>query len=125
GDPVGCRNDRLIARVEHGHAEVVDRLLRTRGHEDLVALVANAVVAFELRDDRIPQLVDALDRGVAREAALDRIDPGLRDVAWRVEVRLTGPETDDIVSFGLQAGGAGGNGERGGGLDALDASRNG
>ena len=75
-----------------------------------------------LRDDGVLELVDAVHIGVAGEAALDGIDAGLRDVRRRVEVRLAGAEADDVLAFRLQAGGAGGDGERGRGLDALDAS---
>jgi hypothetical protein len=46
-------------------------------------------------------------------------------VAGRVEIRLSGAQADDIVPFGFELGGAGGDGERRRGLDALDASGNG
>ena len=75
-----------------------------------------------LRDDRVLQLVDPVDVRVAREAALDRVDARLRDVRGRIEVRLAGAEADHVLAFRLQAGGTGGDGERGRGLDALDAS---
>ena len=80
GDPVGRRDDCLVARVEHRHAQVVDGLLRAGGDQDLAALVLERIVAAELADDGVFQLVDAVHIGVACEAAADRIDAGLRDV---------------------------------------------
>jgi hypothetical protein len=123
--PVGRGDDGFVARIEHRHAEVEDGLLGARGHEDLRPLVGDGVVALELRDDRVLELVDALDVGVAREAALDRLDAGRGDVRRRVEIGLTGAEADDILALGLQARGQRGDGEGGRGLDALGAAGDG
>ena len=51
--------------------------------------------------------------------------PASRDVRRRIEIRLAGAEADDVLALGLEAGGAGGDGEGRRGLDALDASRDG
>ena len=84
----------------------------------------NVVVACELGNDGVFELVDAIHIRVACEPALDRFDTGVADVCGRVEVGLTGTESDDIFALGFEACGAGGDGECGRWLDALDASRN-
>ena len=60
--------------------QVEDRLLRAGRHQDLIALVLEAVLALELRDDRVFQLGGAFDRRVARVAFADRFDAGVGDV---------------------------------------------
>src|SRR5262249_43436418 len=123
--PVGRGDDRLIARIEHRHAEVEERLLGPGGHQDLRALVAEGVVALELRDDGVLQLIDPLDVRVAREATADRVDAGLTDVCRRVEIGLSGPQTDDVLALRLEAGSTGGYRERWRGAGALEAARSG
>ena len=79
-----------------------------------------AVVALELRDDRVLQFGDALDRRVSRCAVPDRFDAGFGDVRGRVEVGLADAETDDVVALGLELGHATRQGDGGRGFDALD-----
>jgi hypothetical protein len=71
--PVRGRDDDFVARVDHGHEQVVDCLLGARRHEDLRARVRDGIVATEFRDDRILELRDAFDGGVARKAIADRL----------------------------------------------------
>ena len=71
-----------------------------------MALVGDAVVALELRDDRVLELGDAVDGRVAREALADGVDAGVRDVRGRVEIRLAGAQADDVLALGLQLRGA-------------------
>ena len=125
GHPVGRRDDGLIARIQHGHAQVVEGLLGAGRDQDLGALVGDAVVALEFCDDRVLEFVDAVDIGVAGEAGADGGDPGLHDVLRGIEIRLAGTQSDDVFAFGLELGGAGGDGQGRGGLDALHAPRNG
>ena len=121
--PVRRGNDGFITRVEHGHAEVVDSLLGARADQNLVALVADLIVALELRDDGVFELDDAVDVGVTREALADRLDTRVGNVRGCVEVRFAGAEPDDVLAFGFQFRGARGDGEGGRRLDALNASR--
>ena len=121
GHPVRRRDDGLVAGVEQGTAQVEDGLLGAARHEDLRARVLESVVAAELGDDRVLELVRALDCRVARVTAADRGDAGVLDVHGRVEVRLAGAEADDVLALGLEARGAAGDGERRRRLDALDA----
>jgi hypothetical protein len=88
----------------------------------LRTVVLDTVVALKLRADCVLQLVDPIDVRVAREAILDGIDTRLLNVHRCVEIRFAGPQSDHVLTFGLEASGAGGDGKRGRGLDALDAS---
>jgi hypothetical protein len=97
---------------------------RDRGaHENLVALVADVVVALELRDDRVLELDDAVDIRVTREALADRVDAGVGNVRGRVEIRLAGTQADDVLALGFQFRGTRGDCESGRRLDALNAAR--
>src|SRR5204863_4702254 len=98
-------------------------LLGTGGDQDLRALVGERVVAPEFGDDRVLELIDPLDVGIAGEAPLDRILARLRDVGGRVEVGLARAQADHVLALLPQARGPGGYGERWRGFDALDASR--
>src|SRR6185436_13620230 len=109
GHPIGRRDDRFVARVEQRTTKVEDGLLGTARDEDLRALVLEAVVAAELGDDRILELVRALNGRVAREPAADRSDAGILDVHRGVEIRLAGAEPDDVLALGLETRGARGD----------------
>jgi hypothetical protein len=119
--PVGRGDDDLVARIDHGHAQVEQRLLGAGGDQDLVALVGEAIVALELGDDRVFEFRHAVGIGVAREAALDGGDSGRTDVGRRVEVGFSHRQADHVLAFALQLRGAGGHGKRGGGLDGGEA----
>ena len=49
--------------------------------------------------------------GVLGESAIDRRDRRVLDVLRRIEVGLAGAEADDVLAFGLELGGLGGDGE--------------
>ena len=87
--PVGRRDDDLITRVKHRHAQVKQRLLGTGGDQHLIARIADAVIALELGDDRIFQVRRAIGVGIARVTGAYGGDAGLTDVGGRIEVRLT------------------------------------
>ena len=88
--PIGRRDDHLVARVERRQQRIVEHLLAARADGDLRRLVAHAVLALELLDDRALELGDAVDRGIFGLAALDRLDRRLLDVVGRVEIGLAG-----------------------------------
>ena len=71
-------------------------------NEDLRALVRQRVIALELADDRVLELGDAFHRRIAREAAADRLDAGIRDLRGRVEIRLADAEPDDVLALRLE-----------------------
>ena len=118
----GRGNDRFITRIEHRHAQVVDRLLGTGGDQDLRALIGERIVALELGDDRVLELIDPIDVRVAGKAPLDRLDAGLSDVRGGIEIRLSGPKTDNVLALGPQARGARCDRKCGRGFYALNAS---
>ena len=108
----------FVARIDHRHHQVVDRLLGARRDQDLRPRVLERIVASELGRDRVLELGDALDRGVAREAAADRRHARVRNVYRRIEVGLADTEADDVASLGLEPRDAAGQGDGGRGLDA-------
>src|SRR2546430_14041928 len=120
--PVRGGNDYLVAGIAPGHREVVEDLLGAGGDEDLRALVGEGVVAPELGDDRILELIGPLAVGIAGEATLDRILARLRNVRGGVEVRLARAQADHVLALLPQPRSPGGYGERRRGFDALEAS---
>ncbi len=100
----------LVAGLERRHQRVVQHLLAAGADGDLTGLVVEPVLALELGADRLFQRRRAVDRGVARLAALHRCDRRLLDVEGRVEIGLAGAEADDVAPGGLELGGLGGDG---------------
>src|SRR4029077_7079045 len=91
--------DHLFAGVQRRHKSVVKHLLATGANGDLARLVVEAVLALELFDDRILEFGDAVDvRVFGSLAALDRLDCGLLDVVWGVEIGFAGSEPDNIAA---------------------------
>ena len=117
-------DDALITRILDGHAQVVQGLLCAARHEHLRALVLDAVIALELGDNCILEFVRAIDVRIARKPAPNGVNASIGDVYRRVEIGFACPKCDYVLTFGLKARGAGGDGKRGRWLDALDASRN-
>jgi hypothetical protein len=107
GGPIGRRNDDLVARIERRHHGVEEDLLGAGRDRDLVQLVGQRVLALEFLADRLLQFRRAVECGVFRFAAVDRIRGGLLHVFRRVEIRLTGAEDDHRLAFALHGGGAG------------------
>jgi len=96
-------------------------LLGARGDEDLAALVGEGVVTLELRDDGVLELRGPVHRGVARDALANGLDARICDMDGSVEIRLAGPEADDVLAFGLELCSPGGDGQGGGRFDLLYA----
>jgi hypothetical protein len=99
-------------------------LLGAAGDEDLIALIFEAIVAAELADDGVLDLVCAVNICVTCMAATDGGDAGLANIRGRVEIGLAGTEADNVLAFGLEPCRARRDGERGRGLDALNARCN-
>jgi hypothetical protein len=51
-DPRGRRDHDFVARIERGHQDVVQDLLAARARGNVLGLELEAVLAFELIDDR-------------------------------------------------------------------------
>ena len=114
GDPVGGRNDDLVAWIEQHLEQVVEAVLAAAGHQDLAGLVGQAVIGLEAVGDGGFQFRGAAHRGVAGKALPDGPDGGLPDVVRGVEIRLPHPEVDYIDSLRLELIGLGIQGQGGG-----------
>jgi hypothetical protein len=97
-------NSALEGRVERVLAADVRHHLRT--------LVGEGVVACELRDYGVLQLVGAADGGVLRHPALEGLLGRGLDVGGGVEVGLARGEVDDVAPLLAQRRGLGRHGER-------------
>ena len=102
GNPVRCRDDHLVARIEGRHQGVVDDLLAAGADADLIGAIGQPVLARELADDRRLEFRRTVDRGVFGLPCLDRADRRGLDVVRRVEVRLAGAQPDHVASGRLE-----------------------
>ncbi len=103
-DPVGRRDDHLVAGVQGRQHGVEDDLLAARGDDGLARLVVEPVVALHLGDDRLAQRRRARHGGVLGVVVADRLDRRFLDVVGRRHVRLAGRQSDDVLArrFHLQ-----------------------
>ena len=102
GDPVGRRNDDLVAGVERRDQGVVQDLLAAAAHRDLVHGIVEAVLPLELPRDRLAQLGGAGRRRVLGLPPADGLDRRFLDEVGRVEVGLAGAQPDDVAARGLE-----------------------
>ena len=124
GDPVGGRNDHLVAGLQRGLERAVDGALRAIGDDDVSRAVGETVLAVQLGGNGLPQFGRPGQHGVAGRARLDGPGGGGADVRRGVEIGLADDQADDAASLALQGAGAVGGGGAGGGLDAPDAFGN-
>ncbi len=90
GDVIGRGQDDFVPIVRPGGEGVEDHLLGAVADDDLVAGVLQAVLALELGDDRVFQLVGSADRGIGRLAVQRGLMRGLDHVIGGREIRLPG-----------------------------------
>ena len=121
GDPVGRRDDDLVARVQRGDKRVIEHLLAAGGDGDLARLVVEPVVPLELGADRLLQLRDAVGRGVARFPCVNRRLGRVPDILRRVEIRLPSAQRDHVAACGLQLPRFRRDGDGGGGFHTGEA----
>ena len=119
GNPVGGRDDDLVAGVEQCLGQVEETLLATAGDEDLIRPVFQTVVTAEFRYNRLLEFSGSVNGGVAREPGVDRLYGGGPDMVGRIEIRFAGTEPDDVLAGRAQFGNMRRYCEGGGGLDAL------
>ena len=113
GDPVGPGDYHLVAAVHGGEHGVEEHLLAAGSDDDLLRRVVEAVVAPEFVGDGALEFGGAVDAGVFGVSGADGGDGRLLDVVGGVEVGLPGAEAEDVLSGGLEFGGA--RGDRHGG----------
>ena len=124
GGPVRRREQDLVAGVEDRGEGGVDRLLAAVGDQDLAGVDGPAAVPSRLAGDRGLELKQATRRGVAVVGrVLARRDCRGHDRCRCWEVRLTGPEADDVLAGGLLGFGLRVHRKRRGLRDATDAGR--
>ena len=119
-DPVRRGHDDFVAGVQCGHEGVVDDRLAARRDMHLGWLVGEAVLAEKLGADGLFQLGQAVGRRVFGLAFADRLDGRFLDIVRRVEIGLSGAEANDVMAGALEFSGLGGDGDRGGRLDAFE-----
>jgi len=98
-------------------------LLAAAGDQHLIGLVAQAVVALKLVDNRLLQAGRAVNGGIFGEARVDRLNGGLLDVIGSIEVGFAGSQPDDVFAQRLELFGPGGDGQSGRWLNTLNTMR--
>ena len=112
--PVRRRDDHLVTRIAQRGEGGEHGVLAAVGDQHLGSRALVAAVAHRLGGDRLAQLGQAGGRRVAMVARVAaRRHGGGDDVLGRGEVRLPGPEADDVLAGGLQGLGLGVDGEGG------------
>ena len=99
GHPIGRGNDDFVAGIEAGHQGVEQDLLAARADDAVGGAVVEPVLALEFLRDGLAQRQDAGDRAIFGLAAPDRLDRRVLDIVWRVEIRLSHREVDDLASL--------------------------
>ena len=117
GDPVGRRNDHLVAGIERRDQRVVKDLFAAAAHSDLVGGVVEAILPLEFPRNRLTQLRGASWRRVLGFSLMDGFDRSLLDEVGRIEVGLSRAQSDDISTRGLEFVGLRRDRNRWGGLN--------
>ena len=104
-DPIGCRHNDFVARVQGCHHGVEDDRLAAAADVNFVARVGEAIVALVFANDGVQQFRCAIDAGVAGYAFVEGFLGGIDDMLRRVEIRLAGAERNNVASTGGQVSG--------------------
>ena len=101
-DPAGDGQNHLVPRPRNDHHGACNRLLGTHGGGDLVEAVFDSIVLLELLHDLLPQLQDAVARGIFGEVIRDGLHARHFDVIRRAKVRFPYVQGDDILPLLLE-----------------------
>ena len=112
--PAGLIHNHLVAGVEDGLKRVVQRVLGAVGYDNLIHLVAQAVVVEHAVGDGRAQLQRAGHGGVTGLAAIQRILEGLAHHGRRIKIRFACGKADHIHPLRTQRLGFGIHGQGGG-----------
>ena len=118
-DPVGGRDQDLVAGIDEDLAGVVKGVLAAEGHDHLVGGGGDVVHVGHLRGDGLAERLGLLG-DVLGVAGVEGGLGGVLDELGGVEVRFAGGEADHIDAIGLHLLGLGGDGDRGAGGEGLD-----
>jgi len=102
GHPVGCRDDDFITWIEQCLAEVEKTLLAAAGHQYLVKVVVQPVIALEFRYNRFFERGCVIHRGVASETFVYGLDCGGLDVVGGVKIGFAGTQPDNVFVSSTQ-----------------------
>ena len=100
-DPIGGRDDHLIAFVDRCHQCVKEDLLAAGANRNLLGRHRNTVLALIFANNRRLQFGDTIDLSIAGVAVTHRLDCRLNNVRRRGKIRLAGSQTNDIASGGF------------------------
>ncbi len=120
-DPVGNRQNDLVAVVDKDLQRVEQRQLAAGRENGLVDRVVRAEVAGVALDDGFAHVGNARNHGVAGEIGLDGGNGGVLDVPRGGEVRLAGPEIHQVGALSAQFGRLGGHSHGRGYFDPANA----
>ena len=96
GDPVGDRQDHLVAMVDQ-HLDCIEEGELAAGRENsFFRRVVCSEIAGVALDDSLAHLGDARDDGIAREVGFNGGDSRILDVARRREMRFAGAKIDEL-----------------------------
>ena len=120
--PVGSRHQHFVAFVHQHLHHVVDGVFRTCGHHDLVGLVVQVVVAFELVANGFFQFGITRHRRVKAVVVVDGLFGGLFDGIGGEKVRFAQREADHVHTLRFEFADFGRHGQGSRRLQALNAA---
>ena len=100
-EPVGCRDDYLIAGVNYGAESCVQTMLCTACDDNLRVIIVKSAISFKLCRDRPAQRHDACGGGIFCFALTDGGYAGKTDVIGGLEVGFARSEAYNIKPVGL------------------------
>ena len=87
-------------------------MLATGVYRDLLWRIFNAIVALEFCNDRLLERGDTVHRSIFRHAVTNGLNGGVFDEFWRVEIGLTGRQSNDINALRFKINHTSGHGKR-------------
>ena len=102
GNPVGSRDDDLVARIDKALNQLEDALLGTRGDNDLLGFELEIVVAFELIADSLTQVGITRNGRIVGEVLVDGLLGGFLGLVGGVEVGFADRKAYDVLALSFQ-----------------------
>ena len=111
-DPIRCRNDHLIAWIEGRDQCVIEDLFTPTANGYLTDGVIEPVLPFEFAGNGFAQFGSARRGCVFCLALVNGLYRRFLDEVRRIEVRLSGTQTDDVAARSFQLLRLAGDGDR-------------